>query len=144
MKKLMPLISISMIFAAAQQAVAIFVPEDSPKAHTRCFEPNLRDAGVQVLLTNVKSGDQEPRVRADVYEISIRGSEKIAVRNTAPVESENSRIYVGNDFSLTVSNVPPANEVLRTGKLVMILQNGQKLVKTLKCDGIMRVLSGGI
>lgn len=140
MNKLLSLISVSMILFAGQKAAAVFNPGEGPKPHTLCIEGSLRDAGLQILLTNVETETKQNTVRADVYEMNIRGSEKIASRSTTSVVNENSVTYLGDNFSLAIENEAASSEHLRSGELVMILENGQQILKTLKCDGIMHVM----
>ncbi len=140
MKKLISLFSISMICFAGQQSAAIFDPGAEPKPHTLCFEETLRKPGVQVLLTNVEDEAQKMAVRVDFYEMSSRGSQMIASQSVTPAKTDASVKYLGNNFSLTVENEVRPSEELRTGELVIVLDDGQKIIKTMKCDGIMHVL----
>ncbi len=130
------------VLAFASAAHAIYLPGQKPLPHTNCFEDGMADAGIQIYLTAVNGSNGNAELqRADIFESTIAGSNHIGARNVRQTVRMGANTYKGNEFLLVIATGTKDGRIYKTGRLNMVLGNGEKVVKTLRCEGLMHIMN---
>ncbi|PIS09735.1 MAG: hypothetical protein COT73_13180 [Bdellovibrio sp. CG10_big_fil_rev_8_21_14_0_10_47_8] len=136
MKKVILLILVSLPLTGLP-VKALYTGDNSPKAHTICYNPYVQRENYQVYVTDLGSG----RSRLDLVEKSIDGERRIYSDFATLTRNDDGQTFRGDRVVLFISQDRMPDRIGRWGQVDVIEPNSDSWSRVLRCDTLMHIMT---